>query len=194
MRRLVYYIATSLDGFIAREDGSIDDFPWTDSYLAELLVRYPETFPAPLRGEASRDDNRRFSAVLMGRKTYAQGEQHGLTSPYPTLDQYLFSRTLCASPDPAVTLVSSDAVAFVADLKRQEGSAIWLCGGGQLATALFAAGLVDELIVKINPTVFGTGIPLFAQEQVAPQLALEDTQVHDSGHVVVTYSVGESVG
>jgi len=190
MRPLVYYIAATLDGFIAREDGSFDDFPIDDAYLAALLAEYPETFPAPLRSaDVTRADNRRFGAVLMGRKTYKVGLNQGLSNPYPTLDQYVFSRSMAASPDPAVTLVSDDAADFVADLKEQDGAAIWICGGGALATTLFDAGLVDEVIVKLNPIVFGTGIPLLARSQRARSLTLESSVVHESGHVVLGYSV-----
>ncbi len=122
MRALVYYIATTLDGFIACEDGSFEDFLWDDDFIAELLATYPETFPAPMRsGEYSRADNRRFDAVLMGRKTYEVGLREGLTDPYPTLDQYLFSRSMTESPDPAVVLVSAGAVDAVKVLKQESG-------------------------------------------------------------------------
>lgn len=190
MRSVVYYVAATLDGFIARENGSFAEFPWNEAYIADLMAAYPETFPAPLREPgATRADNRRFGAVLMGRKTYEVGLAQGPGSPYPTLDQFLFSRTLSVSPDPAVTLVSDDAAAFVRQIKEAEGDDIWICGGCQLATGLFEAGLVDEVIVKLNPIVFGSGIPLFSGTQHAPVLRLRGTQAHDSGHVVLSYSV-----
>ena len=82
MRDLVYYIATSLDGFIAREDGSLGDFPWDPDFGAHILATFPETFPAHLRpGEVHRSGNKRFDAVLMGRKTYEVGLREGITSP-----------------------------------------------------------------------------------------------------------------
>ncbi len=190
MRPLVYYIASSLDGFIAREDGSFEDFPWDDDFVAHLRTTYPETFPATLRdASATRADNRRFDTVLMGRKTYEVGQREGLTSPYPTLDQFVFSRTLTESPDPAVQLVSEDAISFVIQLKKQDGEAIWICGGSELATLLYAAGLIDEVIVKLNPVLFGTGIPLLAGRQESARLRLDSCEPHTSGHVVLTYAV-----
>ena len=137
----------------------------------------------------SRDDNRRFSAVLMGRKTYEVGLADGLSSPYPTLDQYVFSRTLTDSPDPAITIVSGHALEFVRQLKDEDGGAIWVCGGSELAGELFDAGLVDELIVKLNPIVFGSGIPLLRGSHRASSLKLMNSQVYDSGHVVLSYTV-----
>ena len=190
MRELVYYVATTLDGFIARSDGSFDDFPWDDGFIAHLLEVYPETFPASFRGSGhSCADNRRFDAVLMGRKTYEVGQRQGLTSPYPTLDQYLFSRSLKESPDPSVTLVPGDATEKVAELKQESGRAIWICGGSELATGLFEAELVDEVIIKLNPIIFGTGIPLVSRSQTIPPLALVESRTFDSGHVLLTYSV-----
>jgi dihydrofolate reductase len=87
MRKLIYFVASTLDGFIARGDGSFADFPWSEDYLAALLEAFPETFPARFRpGAPTRTGNRLFDAVLMGRKTYEVGLAEGIASPYPTLD------------------------------------------------------------------------------------------------------------
>lgn len=191
VRRLVYYIATTVDGFIAREDGSFSDFPWADEFGAHLLAKFPETFPAHLRrGNVSPADNKRFGAVLMGRRTYEVGLKEGITSPYPTLDQYLFSRTLAASPDPTVTLVGGSAAAAVADLKGSHGKDIWICGGSELATSLFEAGLVDELIIKLNPILFGSGIPLLSRRLETSSLRLTGSDEFSSGHVLLVYALG----
>ena len=190
MRDLVYYIATTLDGFIAREDGSFADFPWDAEFGAHILATFPETFPAHLRpGEVDRSGNKRFDAVLMGRKTYEVGLREGITSPYPTLDQFVFSRSMTASPDRSVRLVPDDPARFVAGLKGGSGGAIWICGGGQLATALFEADLIDELIVKLNPIVFGSGISLFNGPQPTRRLTLSRTRHFPSGHVWLEYRV-----
>ena len=180
MRELVYYIATTLDGFIARPDGSFADFPWDDAFIATLRERFPETLPAPMRPAATRAENRRFDAVLMGRRTYEVGSQQGLTSPYPTLDQYVVSSTI-NDLDPAVTVVDGDPVGLARRLKAEDGLGVWICGGSALATPLFAAGLVDRLVIKVAPVVFGDGIPLFRGE-VRRSLTLVDRTVFDSGY------------
>jgi dihydrofolate reductase len=190
VRDLVYYVASTLDGFIAEEDGSFHRFPWDDDFGAELLATFPETFPAHLRGAGSTPaENRWFDAVLMGRNTYEVGLREGITSPYPTLKQYVFSRTMGRSPDPEVTLISTDSIAAVRALKQEPGRAIWLCGGAQLAATLFGAGLVDRLIVKLNPVVFGTGIPLFGEGIEPTALTLTDSNTYPSGHLVLHYAV-----
>ena len=192
MRELVYYVAATLDGFIARPDGSFEEFPWDDDFIGRLMARFPETFPAPMRPSATRADNKRFDAVLMGRRTFEVGLRAGLTSPYPTLDQYVFSTTLGSSPDPSITLVSEDAASFVADLKAADGGDVWLCGGAELAASLFEARLIDRLILKLNPIVFGSGIPLSARSLPTQTFALESGDVLPSGHCLLDYRCAPS--
>lgn len=189
MRPLIYYIATTLDGYIAHEDGSFDGFSWDEEFIAGLLESFPETIPVHMRGEATRDQNKWFDAVLMGRKTYDLGAQAGITSPYPTLDQYVISRSMEGSLDPDVTLVKDNVEQLVQSLKKEDGKAIWLCGGGELAGTLMRAGLIDQLIIKLNPVVFGAGIPLFSGKVDMTQFKLTDTRVFGSGQVVLFYQV-----
>ena len=170
MRKLTYFIACSLDGFIAREDGSIDDFTFDGPHVADILEEFPETIPTHLRQYFDAQySNTRFDTVLMGRATYETGLDAGFTSPYSHLDQYVFSTTMSGSPDPNVTLISNDVVSHVQSLKRQAGLDIWLCGGGQLASALFAE--IDNLVIKSNPILLGSGRPLFAHT-IAPKASL----------------------
>ena len=119
MRKLIYYVAVTLDGFIAEEDGSADAFPFSDAYAAELSALFPETFPGPFRTDGgTRADNKWFDAVLMGRKTYEVGLEVGIANPYPTLDQYVFSRSMKESPDPQVQLVTDKAIEAVGADRR----------------------------------------------------------------------------
>ena len=141
MRPVVYYVAATVDGYIAEADGSFEGFPMDEEYLAALLTESPETFPVHLRPVGgSREDNRHFDAVLMGRNTYEVGFRAVLASPYPTLDQHVFSSTMTESPHADVALVRDSVVDAVARLKREPGKAIWPCGGAQLASTLFSAG------------------------------------------------------
>ena len=172
MRPVIYYVAVSVDGYIAHADGTWDGFlpdgqPVTD-YLAALG---------------------HFDTVLMGRRTYEVGVEMGTTDPYPAMDSYVFSRTMTESPDERVTLVSENAPDVVRSLKEKPGRPIYLCGGADLAAALFAEGLVDELILKVNPVVLGKGIPLFSG--VVPQTALDLVRslTYANGCVWLSYQV-----
>lgn len=172
MRTLKYHVATSLDGFIARPDGSYDAFPQQGDHILD----YFDSFAS-------------YDTVVMGRGTYEPALKAGITNPYPTLRTYVVSRTLASSPDPAVTVIADDPVAAVRELKAQPGRAIYLCGGGVLAAQLYNAGLVDEIIVKLNPLLLGDGIRLFGDAIPVTQLALRDARVYPNGVVVLAYRV-----
>ena len=188
MKDLIYYVASTLDGFIAHEDGSHEGFLWDEAYAVAISEAFPETIPAHCReGEHLAADNKWFDTVLMGRKTYEVGLSLGVTNPYPTLKQYVLSRTMTESPDEAVTLVSEEPADFVRDLKQGDGKAIWLCGGGALAGSLLNAGLIDKLIVKMNPVFFGGGIPMFAGEVKRADLELTEQRRFDNGVVLLHY-------
>ncbi|MFF3735394.1 dihydrofolate reductase family protein [Streptomyces sp. NPDC002476] len=169
MRKLVYYVAVTIDGYIAGPGGEFDFYPQGDekqaaAYAEWTNARYPETVPTSMRAAHGLSDtpNQRFDTVLMGLGTYRLGLQPGFTSPYAHLRQYVVSSTLAPDTDPAVTVVGEDPLALVRDLKQEEGQDIWLCGGGLLAGALLPE--IDELIIKSYPVVAGTGISVFDGE------------------------------
>ncbi|MFJ4820258.1 dihydrofolate reductase family protein [Streptomyces sp. NPDC088801] len=169
MRKLVYYIAVTLDGRIAGPEGEYDFFPvgteqQSAAYSAWANTLYPETVPTAYRAAAGLADvpNRHFDTVVMGAGTYRAPLDHGVTSPYAHLRQYVVSNTLGQhDADPAVTVVPGDPLTLVRELKREEDAAlnIWLCGGGKLAGALLPE--IDELVVKNYPVVAGAGTPAF---------------------------------
>jgi dihydrofolate reductase len=188
MRKLVYYVACTVDGFIAREDGSFDCFLMEGEHFADLLTSFPETIPSHLRQQLGvHAANQHFDAVLMGRATYEVGLALGVTNPYQHLKQYLFSRSLERRPDPNVEIVSTDAISKVRELKRETGKDIWLCGGAKLASALFPE--IDGLILKVNPVVIGKGIPLFSREVKPSMLELIESRRYNNGFMMNTYNL-----
>ncbi len=175
MRQLKYHVASTLDGFIAHTDHTIDGFIGEGEHVTDYL-------------QSLKDD---YEVVLMGRRTYEFGLQFGVTNPYPWMKQYVISRTMKGIPDPNVELIAGDVVDFVKELKAETGKSIYLCGGASLAAALFVADLVDEIILKLNPVLFGSGIPLFSgtikqtetriQLRSATRLSLQKRPVSVSG-------------
>jgi dihydrofolate reductase len=188
MRKLSYLVATSIDGFIAGPDGSIDLFPMDEEYVGMLASRYPETLPTHVRGMLGAEvENRVFDTAVMGRSTYLQGVEAGLPNPYAHLRTYVVSSSLTSTADEAVGLISADVVDRVAELKSQPGLGIWLCGGPQLAATLYP--LLDELIVKVNPIVMGTGIPLFGSDVTPGPLRLKESSTVAAGITIQHYDV-----
>ena len=136
MRILTYYVACSVDGFIAHTDGSHDGFSQDGEYFSDLFTSFPETVPSHLRDSMNIEaENKWFDTVLMGRKTYEIGLKDGVTSPYSHMKQYLFSQSMRQSLDKNVELVADNAIEFVKALKSEPGKGIWLCGGGALAAS-----------------------------------------------------------
>jgi dihydrofolate reductase len=190
MRELTYYVACSLDGFIAHTDGSYDGFSQDGEYFADLFSIFPETVPSHLREVMGiQSEHKWFDTVLMGRKTYEIGLKDGVTSPYSHMQQYLFSRTIQNSPDHSIQLVSEKAIELVEYLKNQTGKGIWLCGGANLAATLFKNSLIDQLILKINPFLMGSGIPLFSGVIQQAALDLTCSKIYKNGVVMLYYNV-----
>ncbi|MDG4826089.1 dihydrofolate reductase family protein [Asanoa sp. WMMD1127] len=193
MRKLVYYIAATLDGFIAGPDGADPTgpngfWPLPADYIQHIATHYPETLPAPARAALSiTAEGTHFDTVLEGRRTYEIGVQAGVANAFPHLRHIVFSRTLTESPDPAVELVATDPAETVRDLKRRDGKDIWLIGGAELAGALYPE--IDRLILKVGALTIGAGIPLFSRTTAFdPRMwQLTDHVVLDSGAAFLTY-------
>ncbi|OUL18849.1 deaminase [Nostoc sp. RF31YmG] len=173
MRKLKYYVACTVDGFIAQKDHTIEGFIPEGDHVTDYL-------------ESLKND---YDIVLMGRKTYEFGFQFGVTNPYPLMKQYVLSRTMDTSPDPNVELVSENIIDFVRELKTGTGKDIYLCEGAYLATTLLTENLINEIILKVNPVVFGSGIPLFSEAIKQTDLELIDSKIYKTGVILLTYRV-----
>ncbi|HEV2783210.1 MAG TPA: dihydrofolate reductase family protein [Actinophytocola sp.] len=172
MRQVKYHVASTVDGFIAHPDGSYDGFPMVGEHVDEFVTSLGS-----------------YDTVLMGTNTYEIGLKAGVTYPYPPLKHYVFSHSLDDVDEPDVEMVRSDAAEFVRKLKAQPGKDIWLCGGATLAATLLDAKLIDELIIKLNPRLFGTGISLTAGTPGIITLDLLATKAYKTGVVLLTYRV-----
>ena len=192
-RRLVYYVACTVDGFIAREDGSFDWALSEGEHFADLIEKFPETFPAHLRQVLGVSQNAaRFDTVLMGRKTYEVGVKEEIVSPYEPLRQFVVSRSIPDISHSGVRVYRGDALDLVRLLKAEKGKDIWLCGGAQLAAGVFTE--IDELILKINPVVIGSGIPLFDRTANARATILTEYKVYANGFVFARYDLSDKQG
>ena len=191
MRKLVYLVASTLDGFVAapsREDPTGSVFPFEGDHAEPLIREYPEMAPTRVRGMLGIEDaeHRHFDTVLEGRVSYQMGVDLGVDDAYRHLRHYVFSRTMTSAPGDQVVVVNSDPVAKVRELKQEDGKDIWLCGGGALAGALRSE--VDEIHLKLNPVVVGTGAPLFDAEFGIDRFSLKDSRVFGSGVALLRYA------
>lgn len=173
MRKLIYLIATSIDGFIAHPDGSIDGFLMEGSHA--------DDYAAAIQS---------YDTILMGRATYTFGYAYGLEPgqrPYPWAENWVFSKSLDFTPAPGLHLSANDPVETVRTLKQKPGTDIYLCGGGALAGTLLSGGEIDRLVLKINPIVLGDGIPLFGGQPSLTHFMPTDQKTYDNGVMTITY-------
>jgi dihydrofolate reductase len=171
MRKVTFGVASSLDNFIARIDHAVDWLVWDDE-VASISAEFWQT----------------LDTVVMGRKTYEVALKSGITS-YPGVKNYVFSRTMHTSPDATVEIISEDAAEFVRTLKNQQGKGICIIGGGELAKTLFAASLIDEIGLNIQPVLLGSGIPLFYEMNRQIDLQRLECRPLKNGGVFISYRV-----
>ncbi|MYW67467.1 dihydrofolate reductase [Streptomyces sp. SID8379] len=192
MRKLTYFVAVSIDGFIGDESGDGEMFmPFVDEeFLAYLTSEYPDTISKPGREMLGIEGvpNKTFDTVIQGRRSYQVGLDAGLTSPYGHLREYVATRGLDKSPDPNVRLIHDDVVGAIRELKAEDGDLdIWLCGGAQLAGVL--ADEIDELVLKTYPVLFGGGMPMFGGRSYSlDRFDLTENRTFGNGVVVRRYT------
>jgi len=158
-REVVLYITASLDGFIADESGGVD---WLAGAEGEDYG-YSELMDS-------------IDAVLQGSHTYLDTLKLVDSNPYPGITNYVFSsrEDLPVFGDPV--FVHDDPVEFVRNLKAADGGRIWLIGGGELASTLVSAGLVDVIDLFVQPIVLGDGIPMWRPPLERQDLELEEAR------------------
>lgn len=154
MTKILVYIASSLDGYIAREDGGVDWLPESSDSSYDAFYKSIDT-------------------VIMGKTTYDQVLTFG-DYPYKDKKSFVFTRT-SKDNDPNVEFVS-DVEKFVKDGFPGAGDNIWLVGGAKIIALFLNLGVVDEIITTIIPVLLGKGIPLFQNIEDERNLELVKTE------------------
>ncbi|MEQ8753825.1 MAG: dihydrofolate reductase family protein [Coleofasciculus sp. G1-WW12-02] len=170
MAKIRLFIASSLDGYIARTSGEVD-WLFTDADYG-----YTEFFD-------------QIDTVLMGRKTYKQILSFG-EYPYSGKEGFVFSNTLSGQEENSVKFVGGDLTEFVSRLLNRSECDIWLVGGSQIIHYFLKQGWIDELILSIHPLILGQGIPLIVNNpQLETPLELKEVRSYDSGLLQVYYDL-----
>lgn len=175
MRKIVYYVATSLDGFISAPDEDISGFVGTGTGIEKYLADLAD-----------------FDTVIMGRRTYEFGYRFGLKPgqpAYPHMTHYIFSNTLRFDNfDPRVQVKKLD-IQEIDVIRSQEGSDIYLCGGGQFAGWLLDHKKIETLKLKLNPLILGHGVKVFGSSKRAYKTELVDTELYENGLQIMTFDI-----
>ncbi|WP_337033555.1 dihydrofolate reductase family protein [Paenibacillus illinoisensis] len=158
--KVVLYIAMSLDGYIARKDGSVD-------WLFDV--------------EGDGGDNgyaafyQTIGTVVMGRTTYEDVLKLSEDFLYADRPTYVLSRSE-QPPAPHVQFTTEPVESLIPRLQQASDADLWIVGGGQLVQAVMEKQLLHEIEVAIIPKILGEGIPLFPEGIVPSNLKMMGTQ------------------
>jgi dihydrofolate reductase len=178
-RKIIVYIATSADGYIARPDGDV-----------EWLNRRPHNVDYGMRAFY-----RSIDTILYGRKTYdwAMNYQRKKRIKGSMFDQkvanYIFSKKPPKKAAQGVKFVSEPVKSFARRLRAMPGKNIWMMGGGELIASFLDAGEIDEFDIHVIPTLIGKGIPLIAPRHRDIELTLRSARKYPDGAVRLRYIV-----
>lgn len=171
MTQLIYYVAVSLDGFIAPLDGSID---WLAPYNAGG------------EGYGFWEFYHTVDALIEGSRTYEQALTFG-GWPHPGKPCWVVTNQKFESKQPEVHFTSLPPAKLIHHVSAQGHKRVWLVGGSQLAASFRAAGLITEYVLSIIPVFLGAGRPLFASGGPVENLCLIGSKPYPSGLVQVRY-------
>ena len=171
MSEIIFYIAMSLDSYIAIPDGNI--------YWLSKINLEGEDY-----GSQKFFDS--IDAVLMGSKTYEQILGFGEWS-YKSKRTWVFSQRQLELVEPSITITSKSPREVVSELELQQLNRAWLVGGAAIAASFREQGLIDKYIISIIPVILGAGIPLFASPSSTESLHLVNSTSYASGLVQLTY-------
>ena len=177
-RKIIVYIATSADGYIARPDGDVE---WLNRRPADdygMGVFYAT-----------------IDTILWGRKTYdwvlayyrKKGRKGGMFDT--KLANFVFSRKPPKRAPPGVKFVSEPVKLFAQRLRATPGKHIWMMGGGGLIASFLDAGEIDEFDIHVIPRLIGEGIPLVAPRRRDIPLRLRSARKYPDGVVRLRYEV-----
>ncbi|MDO8736277.1 MAG: dihydrofolate reductase family protein [Thermoleophilia bacterium] len=172
MRKVLLNLTTSLDGFIADRNGGID---W--------LLPMPEEVPSDYHELMATVDT-----LVMGRVTYETSiSLEGGVDIFEGKKVFVFTQRKDLKPLAGVAFIHESAEKTVTGLKEEDGGTIWLFGGGQLATALSDAGLIDEYLIAVQPILLGDGIPLWRTPHASTRLESTMARIWTDGLVEMRY-------
>jgi dihydrofolate reductase len=180
--RVTIHMAASLDGFIARKDGSVDWLETSDEFMdgETMDPGFVEAFLKTI------------DCYVMGSRTYETAlrfEAQGLGWPYGDKPTFvLTSRELPRVRD-TVELYSGDLARFVNGHLRSTFRNIWFVGGGAVAGECLRLGLADEVRYSILPILIGEGVPFFEKLDRDVALHLAEVKAYKSGMVALCYEV-----
>lgn len=174
MKKIILYIAASLDQRIAEPDGGIEwlsEFPITE----EINYGYKEFMAS-------------IDTIIMGGRSWRELSNMDAMGAYADKAVYVVSRHDWGETG-NIKFITENVTEHISALRNEPGKNIWLFGGGELASMLLTADLVDEMIIGTIPIILGNGIPLFPGNPKESIWELQDSTSYKNGVVQTTYRI-----
>jgi dihydrofolate reductase len=168
--KITCYIAMSLDGCIAREDGNVDWLPAIDDREDYGYYEFLST----------------IDGIVVGNSTYEQFIK-GQAYPFGNRPCYVFSYEEEDRPHDHVEYIKGSIEDFAADLRGRDHGHFWLMGGATIIAGFMVADAVDDLMITVLPVILGNGIPLFIPGIPESLWKLKGTRVYPHGIVQLHY-------
>lgn len=172
MRKIKLYIAASIDGYIAGNDGDLD---WLTEYPINSETNYGYD-----------DFYKSVDTVIMGGRTYRDILNMDVVWPYKDKITYVITHNPIESKG-NIRFISDNIIETILQLQKDEGKDIWLVGGGKLITILLNQEMIDEMIITTIPVIIGSGVSLFPPTPKESQWELANSESYKNGVIQTTY-------
>ena len=171
--KVTYYVASSLDGYIAKDDG---DVSWLDESGITLEESGYEAFFSTV------------DALVMGRKTYEIIADFG-TWPYGDKPTWVCSSSQVTPLEGCNLQAGTTPEEVIKMANKMSVNHLWLVGGGSLASSFIENNLLSNISLSLMPIILGGGIKLFVQLSNPVQIKVESSKSHDAGFMQIEYSI-----
>lgn len=172
MKKIILYIAASLDQRIAEPDGGIEwlsEFP----FIEELNHGYKEFIAS-------------IDTIVMGGRSWRELSNMDAMGAYTDKAVYVVSHQNWGEKK-NIKFITENVIETISELRNQEGKDIWLFGGGELVSMLLAADLIDEMQITYIPVILGKGVPLFPKQPKESKWELSGSKQYVNGTIQVVY-------
>lgn len=172
MKKIILYIAASIDGRIAEPDGGIEwlsEFPINE----EMNYGYKDFFAS-------------IDTIVMGGHSWREMSNLDAMGAYADKAVYVVSHHNWDEKE-NIKFITENITERIAALRNEPGKDIWLFGGGELISMLLAADLVDEMQIAYIPVILGEGVPLFPQQHKESKWKLIESKMYENSVLSVTY-------
>lgn len=185
MRNLIFFMHTSLDGFVARQDGGLD---WirVDNAMFDFVGSLTDQSDTALYGRVTYELMQSYW-LTAGEKPNATKHDIEHSTWYKKVAKIVLSRTMSLAGIQNTTIISDQLTDRINKLKQQEGKNILIFGSPGASQSLLNQGLIDEFWLFVNPIILGHGIPLFKDVTETTNLKLKETKLFDSGVIALHY-------